>query len=284
MTGYEKLFQNEQEWVTDIGAWFPGERVVLRGKDMFTELKDMPWMGLLLYSITGHVFNDNQIKLFEGIWVISTSYPDPRLWNNRIATLAGTTRSTGALGISAGIAISEAIIYGSRPIVGSFYFLQDVKCRVDKGECISEVIKQIYQESKNKPRLSGSGLNRKIAAIPGYGRPVTDMDERILHLINFAGELGYAHGDYVDLAFKIDKSLLKHNYGLRMNVGALMAALIADQGFTANQLYYYCILCFTGGMFPCYVDALSKPEGAFFPLRCERIQYEGKPKRKWGDK
>ena len=45
------------------------------------------------------------------IWT-HTSYPDARLWNNRVAALAGTARSTGTLGIAAALAVSEAKIYG----------------------------------------------------------------------------------------------------------------------------------------------------------------------------
>ena len=91
----------EDNWETGLGAWFPGERVVFRGMDLFSDLKDMPWMGLLLFGITGRIFNKSQIQLFEAIWTISVSFPDPRLWNNCIAALAGSARSTAHLGVSA---------------------------------------------------------------------------------------------------------------------------------------------------------------------------------------
>jgi len=281
MPSYKTLLQHEQEWVTDIGAWFPGERVVLRGKDIFSELKDMPWMEMLLYGITGRRFTEKQIKLFESIWVISTSYPDPRLWNNRIAALAATTRSTTVLGISAGTAISEATVYGSRPIVAAFDFLHNVEKRLESGESLSAVLQDSYTSSKNTAGSSGSGLERRIASIPGYGRPVINKDERISNLLDMASELGCSDGQYAKLATKIEQVLIDEKYSLRMNVGALIAALSADQGLSFKELNSYCVLCFSGGMFPCYLDALAKPEGAFFPLRCDRIQYKGKPKRKW---
>ena len=57
MQGPKTLLECEDHWVTDLGAWFPGERVVFRGKDLFQELGDSSWMGLLLYGITGREFN-----------------------------------------------------------------------------------------------------------------------------------------------------------------------------------------------------------------------------------
>ncbi|HFD13290.1 MAG TPA: hypothetical protein ENJ32_12610, partial [Crenotrichaceae bacterium] len=133
MKGPQTLLDAENNWQTDLGAWFPGERVVLRGKDLFHELGDYSWMGLLLYGITGREFNEKQIRLFEGMWTISTSYPDPRLWNNRVAALAGTTRSTSVLGISAATAVSEASIYGRRPDIRTIDFLYRAKKQLSSG-------------------------------------------------------------------------------------------------------------------------------------------------------
>jgi hypothetical protein len=66
-----------------------------------------------------------------------------------------------------------------------------------------------------------------------------------------------------------------------MNIAAFSAALAADQGLSSHEHYCYLTLGFSGGMFPCYIDALKKAEGTFFPLTCDRIQYEGKPRRTW---
>ena len=66
-----------------------------------------------------------------------------------------------------------------------------------------------------------------------------------------------------------------------MNVATLMAALSADQGLDAQEYYHYMLLCFTAGIIACSKDALDKPEGAFFPLRCEHIEYIGPSSRVW---
>ncbi|ADJ28091.1 citrate/2-methylcitrate synthase [Nitrosococcus watsonii] len=266
MQGPKYLFKNEDHWVTNMGAWFPGERVVFRGKDLFQELKDLPWMGLLLYGITGRIPNGKQIRLFEGIWTLCSSYPDPRLWNNRVAALAGTTRSTAALALSAGNAVSEASIYGRRPDIRAIDFLFRIKGQLEAGAEIEELVRKELKKYK---------------IIPGYGRPITRKDERIEPLLSLAEELNFSHGPYVKLTFTIEEILLQGRWRLYMNIAALAAALAADQGLSPHEYYHYLVLCFSGGILPCYLDAVRKPEGTFFPLSCDRIQYEGERRRVW---
>ena len=130
--GPERLKFFEDNWQTEMGAWFPGERVVLRGKDVFTELNECSWMEYLVYAVTGKE-SPKLAKIIEGLWLLSTSFPDPRLWNNRVAALAGSARSTGVLAVSAGIAISEATVYGLKPIKGALDFLYRASEKKDSG-------------------------------------------------------------------------------------------------------------------------------------------------------
>jgi hypothetical protein len=266
MKGSKNLLDYEDRWSTGMGFVFAGERVVFRGKDLFHEMKDMSWMELLLYGITGRSFNENQIRLFNGIWVLSTSYPDPRIWNNRVAALAGTARSTSVLSIGAAVSVSEAKIYGFKPIVGAYSFIVQTKQRISKGENLKDIA---VQEIK------------KLRAIPGYSRPFGNSDERIGPLFSLAEQLGFTHGEHTTLAFQIEDIYQKNRYRLKMNVAALAAALSADQGLSLEEYYRYLTPCFIGGMLPCFIDTYNRQEGTFLPLSCERISYEGKPNRTW---
>ncbi len=253
-------------WETRMGLVFPGERVIFRGKDLFEELRSMSWIELLLYGITGRRFDHNQLRLFEQIWIICTSYPDPRIWNNRVASLAGTARSTGVLGVSAAIAVSEATIYGYRPIVGAHDLITRLK-KEREGEADLEnlVVEEI----------------RKVRSLPGYARPLINADERIDPLLRIARELDLADGPHTSVAFEIEQILLKRRYRMRMNIAALAAALAADQGLTTDEYYLYLIPCFISGLIPCYLEAAGAQEGSFFPLSCNNILYEGKEVRPW---
>ncbi len=262
----DTLLQGEDMWVTDLGAFFPGERVVFRGVDLFKDLKDKSWMELLMYGITGRVFTANQIALFEHLWTLSVSYPDPRIWNNRIAALAGTAHSTGNLGVGAAIAVTEATVYGQRTNVGAIDFLIRAKKAFDGGKNLNDIVKNEL---------------KKFRVIYGYGRPLTNVDERIRPVLEMAKELGLQDGPHTKLAFNVDEIFLEGRWRMRLNIGGLAAALCADQGLSVREYYYYLIPAYIGGIIPCYVDAVEHQEGTFFPFRCSRIKYTGPGLRSW---
>ena len=266
MKGPTRLLPAEDHWETRMGKSFPGERVVYRGKDLFHDLNHLTWMQLYLYGITGHLFTEIQAKLFEGMWTLCTSYPDPRLWNNRVGSLAGTLRTTGTLALSAAIAVSEARIYGGNPIIRAINFLIRTKSKLDQGINLQAIIEGELE------------IHR---VIPGYGRPRANKDERIAPLLNLAKSLNLADGPYTQLAFAVEEILLKGRWRMRMNVAALAAALAADHGLSEREFYFFLIPSFTAGIMPCFIEASQHPEGTFLPLSCERISYSGNPPRKW---
>lgn len=252
-----------------MGAIFPGEKIILRGKDVLEELKDYRWVEYLLFGITGR-YSPHLARLIEGMWLICTSFPDPRLWNNRIAALSATTRSTGVLGSAGALAVSEATIYGLKPIQGVADFLYRTSAKMAGGSSLDEIVKSEI---------------KKYRGIYGYGRPVTDKDERIGPLMEFAQSMGAGKGAYTKLAFDVDSYLGSSRLKYRINASGVVAGLLADEGISAKELYHIATLTFTAGVIPCYIDALEKPEGAFFPIRTSRINYKGVDKsRSWGVK
>ncbi|HQU15584.1 MAG: citrate synthase family protein [Gammaproteobacteria bacterium] len=267
MKGPRELLENEDHLVTRMGAWFPGERTVFRGKDLHRDFGDADWMALYVYAITGRRFSGVQLELMNTMWVF-TSYPDPRLWNNRVAALAGSARSTGALALSAALAVSEATVYGRRPDIRTLNFLQRIKSGLDRGESL--------------PKLVQAELAR-YRALPGYGRPVVRSDERLDHLMRRAEALGLNRGPYVTLAFDIGRYLRASRRRLQMNYAVLTAAFCADFGFTAREFYLFAFGAFLAGMIPCWIEAAERPEGTFLPLSCRRIAFDGPGRRRWDD-
>jgi len=265
VNGPEILEEHVGKLVTNAGAFFPGERVVFRGYDLHTSLKDMDWLELTTFGITGRRYSQQQKKVLHALWTY-TSYPDARLWNNRVAALAGTAGSTGSLGLSASLAVSEARIYGGIVEKRASEFIIRTKSGVDKGADLQELIRVELKSQRG---------------IPGYGRPLVSSDERIDHLMLLLREQGYENGPHIKLAFKVEDFLLNGRWRLRMNYVGLSSALCADLGMSPRDYYLFSFLAFFAGMPPCYIDAVEKPEKQFYPMPCRMVSYEGVNHRKW---
>lgn len=258
--GPDLLAHCEDNWQTEIGAAIIGKgRVVLRGKDLLSELCDNRWMELMVFAITGKE-SPRLARLLEGMWVISTSFPDPRLWNNRVAALGGTTRTTGALALTAASAISEANAYGLRVTTRAIDMLIRLKKELDTGAKLEDLITREFKQYR---------------VVSGYGRPLVSKDERVEPLMKFAKSIGLGDGPYVKLAFEIADHLSNSRYRFQINVSAVIAALMADEGISPENLSYFGVFAFIGGMYPCHIDAKNHPEGTLFPLSTNRVAYTG---------
>ncbi len=256
--------ENEDGHQTRMGKAFLCERVVYRGKDLHAELGHEDWFSLYLYGVTGKLFKGNQLAMLNYIWVC-TSYPDPSIWPNHVTELAGSVRTTASLSLMSGLAISEASIYGRRPDKRALEFFIRAARQQKDGATIEDIV--------------NAELTRHII-IYGYGRPLAKVDERVIHAVKKIHELGFGHGVHFRLAMEIYR-YLKREKGLSMNFAALAAAIGADFGLTPQEYHLYLTPCFIAGMVPCYLDAIEKPEGAVFPMRCESIIYQGVGKRSW---
>ena len=268
MNGPQLLEQQVGKLSTKMGAFFPGERVVFRGHDLFTSLKDMEWLELYIFSITGRRYTPQQMRIFHVIWT-HNNYPDPRLWNNRVAALAGTARSTGPLAIGAALSVSEATIYGGVSQRRCCEFLIRAKKMLDEGADLETLIRKEIKVKRG---------------IGGFGRPLVPTDERIEPIMAIVREQGLDGGPHLKLAFEIERILLAGRWRWHMNSVGLTAALCADFGMSAREYNYYCIPAFLAGMPPCYLDAADKPEGQLFPLPCRVLAYEGVARRGWRER
>jgi hypothetical protein len=250
-----------------MGSFFPGSHVIFRGQNLHTDLKDMDWMELYVFGITGRRFTKEQIRLMHSMWTY-TSYPDMRIWNNRVTALAGSSRSTGTLGIAAALAISEASIYGRGIDTRTFSFFTRTLQQLSEGRSLAECIRIELD------------LNRSIG---GYGRPIVNGDERIQPLLTLAHGLNLDQGQYLRLAFSIEEQLIASRFRMKLNYAGLVAALIADIGFSLNEYYLFSFPAFLAGMAPCFIEATDRQEGTLYPIPCANILYEGESARTWNN-
>jgi hypothetical protein len=265
MTGPEYLSQKAGKLQTAMGGFFPGSHVVFRGQTLHTDLKDMDWMALYLFGICGRHFTAAQLQLMNALWTY-TSYPDARIWNNRVAALSGSARSTGSLGISAALAISEAHIYGRGNEVQAISFFIATQRQLAAGGSLASCLQE---EMKIHQRIAG------------YGRPLVNADERIAPIMAKAATLGFDQGPHIQLAFAIERFLLDTGRNLRMNYGAVVSAFGADLGLSPEEFYLFMFPSFLAGMSPCFLEARHAVEGSLFPLRCADIAYEGPAPKDW---
>ena len=263
--GPQMLAEHADVFKTKVGAAFPGSHTIFLGQDLLRDLKDMDWLALCTMGIMGRPVPPEHLKWFSQAWV-RTSYPDARLWNNRVAALAGTTRSTPNLAISAAQAVSEAAIFGRGNEFRALDFFLKTRQILDRGTSLADHLEGFL----------GDG-----GRMPGYGRPIASKDERIPLGLEMAKELGVGDGPHVALAFEIDRYFASTNRPLQLNMGGLGAAFAADFGWTPQEFNLFMFITFLGGMYPCYVEATSKPPAVVFPMRCSDVRYDGVARRNW---
>lgn len=265
MNGPQLLRDSADCLQTRAGKAFVGTRAVFLGRDLHADLRHADWVDLYMLSITGRRFGEGELRLLHAMWVC-TSYPDARLWNNRVAALAGSARSTPGLGVSAALGMSEAVVYGGHPCVRAIDFLTGAQRRVTAGEAVADVVAQELAQRR----------------IYGYGRPIHATDERLPWLLGIARERGLDGGPHLALAHEVERLLVDRDPALKMNYAAMTAALAADLGLSVTEFHHFQLPMLLAGMTPCYIEAAERPAGTLFPLSCEHIAYEGVAKRRWG--
>jgi hypothetical protein len=264
--GPELLEQNVGRVRSRVGGAFIGSHVMYRDKNLHAELGDASWLDLYLFGITGRRLSPPQLRLLEALWVY-TSYPDARIWNNRVAALAGSTRSTANLALSAALAVSEGTIFGRGIDIRAIDFLLRTRAEVQAGGELGALVRRELSARRS---------------LAGYGRPISNRrDERLDPILELARSLGLADGPHVKLAHDVERYLLDSRLRMTMNYGALAAALTADMGFSVREHYLYSFVAFLAGMPPCYLDASERPENTLLPLPCAGVAYLGTAKRTW---
>jgi len=246
------------------GGWTINGKSTLHGFDTHHELTpNASWIQTLALAITGHLYSKNEARLIEAMYVV-TGYADPRIWCNRVVALAGSSRVPAAHSLAAGIASAEAKLYGWQATFHAARVIQRAQ-QINKEHGESDLIDYVKEIITND------------RALPGFGRPLTGVEERIAPLDKMAAELGVEVGPHLQVSRLIEE-LLK-NKCLFMNYGGYVAARLLDMGFDPVSVYRISILAFFTGLVPCYIEAFENEPGTFLPIACEDILYEGREER-----
>ena len=195
------------------------------------------------------------------------SYPDARIWCNHIGSLGGTLSTTPIAAVCAGLMATDSRLYGPLAVVNSAKFITDALALKKTGMSVNEILETL-------PRRRPDGT----LMIPGFNRPVASGDERIPLLEQLTQELGFKNGAHLTLGYEIE-AILSKKYNELMNSGGYRAAFLSDQGFSFEDIYRILSIYMNAGITACYFESADQPGESFFPLKCEDIDYQGKPPR-----
>lgn len=248
------------------GGWTLGEGVSNQGYSMLDELVGKAsFFQVLMLNVTGNLPDARLAQWMEAAF-ICLSWPDPRIWCNKIGALAGDARVAPMAAICAGTMASDSKLYGPGTVLDTLHFIAAARSASLEGRSMREFIEQ---QARVKGRLM----------VPGFARPIAKGDERVAAMRAVAEKLGFVDGPHLGISYEIE-SYLVQQYGESLNLAGYLAAFWLDQGLDNHQGYIVFSLCVNAGVHACYAEYRAKIPGSFLPLRCEDIEYIGVPERK----
>jgi len=258
--------QQRNKIISKKGGWIIGEGVYCHGFDMMKELVGKAsYMQVVMLNATGRLPERRVADWFEAVH-ICLSWPDSRIWCNHIGALGGTMHASAVASTTAGVLATDSRSYGIKPLKEGVTFIQSAMASFKSGLSVEEIVVNECEKHGGKPYIMG------------YARPIAKGDERVPAMELVAKELGFSIGEHLKLAYGIDSELMaRFNEG--MNINGYMSAFLSDQGFTSEEVYRVCASLVASGVNACYIDMRDRPAEAFLPLRCDDIDFQGKPSR-----
>jgi len=247
---------------TTKGGWKIGNGISIHGHSLLDELvPNCSWFQIWILSVTGKLPERRLADWTETVWSC-LSYPDPRIWCNQVAALAGTSRCSPVSATSAAVMTSDAMLYASWAAKHAAKFFEDTLPLWTSGKTIEEILSSRPMNSKGCP------------IVPGFSRPVANGDERIPLVEKQTLRFGFEKGICLQYAYTIHH-YLKQNFNEEINGGGYVPAFLLDQGMTPEDIYNFYSMGVQAGAMSCFIDAKLRPPEAFLPMKCDDIEYVG---------
>lgn len=247
------------------GGWTLGEGISNQGYSMLDDLVGKAsFFQVLMLNVTGKLPDARLAQWMEAAF-ICLSWPDPRIWCNKIGALGGDARVAPIAAICAGIMASDSKVYGPGTVLDTLHFISAARSASLAGHSVCEFI-------ESQARIKGRLM------VPGFARPIATGDERVAAMQDVAEKLGFVDGVHLGVSYEIE-SYLVQQYGESLNLAGYLAAFWLDQGLDHYQGYIVFSLCVNGGIHACYTEYRDKSAGSFLPLKCNDIDYVGVPER-----
>lgn len=262
----DHLDQRRGKIISETGGWIPGVGVFSHGYSMLDDLVGKKsYFQILILNATGRLVEKPLADWVEALYGC-LSWPDPRIWCNQIGALAGSVRTSVIAATAMGALAADSRIYGVFPLLESITFIQKALKQHGEGFTTAEIIEDAFSACKSKPYIMG------------FRRPIAKGDERLEVMEKVALQLGFQPGAHLSLAYEIETELMEQ-MDEGMNINGYMSAFLADQGFSADEAYQMFSMLVASGVTACYLDTYHRPADTFLPLRCEDIDYQGRPRR-----
>lgn len=253
------------------GARFSEGVVFSHGYSLLEDLVgNISYTQMVVLNATGRLPERQLANWIEAAF-ICLSWPDPRIWCNQIGALAGTLWTSAVAGTAAGMLAADSTMYGTLPLIEGVRFIQRSLTDHKAGRTAGEIVERECARHHGKPHIIG------------YARPIARGDERVAVMENVSRNLGFDVGEHQALAYEI-QDLLLDRFDESLNINGYASAFLSDQGYSPEEVYQLSAMCVNSGVTACYIDAKMQAPEAFLPLRCEDVEYKGKPARPVPDK
>jgi len=254
------------------GGWLVDKGVFSHGYNLLEDLVgEVSFFQVMILNATGRMVESRLAEWFEARQ-ICMSWPDPRIWCNHVGALAGTMKASVAAATAAGILAADSHAYGgSKTSITGLGFIQQALRDYQAGISVEEIVATESHKHGGKPHIMG------------FARPIAKGDERIVVMERVSEKLGFEVGEHLGLAYEIEKILLR-DFDEGMNINGYTSAFLSDQGFTGVEISRISATLVASGVTACYIDSAERPAETFLPMRCEDIDYQGKPPRPLPDK
>ncbi len=249
------------------GGWVIGKVIKSHGFDLMNDLVGKySYMQVIALNATGKMPSRELADWLEAIH-ICLSWPDPRVWCNRIGALGGSAGASVIASTCAGTLAADSRSYGPKTLEAGVAFIQYAYSQIKNGLSVNELVDNEIKKHGGKPHIIG------------FSRPIVKGDERIPAMETVARKLGFSVGPHLQLAYDIEK-ILGEQFDEAMNINSYISGFMSDQGYNAIEVYrLFSVLVFSG-VNACYVDTADREQGTFAPLHVADIIYSGKPARK----
>ena len=248
------------------GGWRIGTGIETHGYSLLDDiLGKCSLFQVMIMNVTGRLPERRLADLVEGLFICS-SWPDARIWCNKMGAFSAATRTSPTAAVAAGGLAGDSRLYGSGTgrAINDFAELANFHVRKQGMPVADFVDRYAYK-------------NGKLQA-PGFARPLAKGDERIPALRNYASSLGFEPGPYEDLANRIEDCLSQRD-GEGMNSAGYFVCFMKDRGFSVEHIMGIAAWSIATGVYASYFEYIDQDPDVFLPLKVADIDYIGPPRR-----